>query len=120
MDKTNIKYLKSGLYSLDPARGPVIICKKDKEDHLRASDAVKLVQDGWADYVECLEDTLAPVQPIETTVPSIDAPWDAEDWNPRARDAKETLEKFALENLGIDIDRRKTVAVLIDELKRLM
>lgn len=47
-----IKFLKSGKYSIDPAKGPLVVCKEDEIEDLPEEYANVLIQIGWAEEFE--------------------------------------------------------------------
>lgn len=126
-----IKFLKRGLFSIDPVHGPVVKCAIGSEDDLPDKHALTLLEYGWAEAVsEAIdvseEQTPEPVETVAIesdydatpALSTIGAPWDMSDWDTKAKDAKAILEQYGKDHFGIDIDRRKSVKNIIKQLKQ--
>ena len=112
METSTIVYLKSGKFSIHPARGPILMCKKDEVVEIDSRHAEVLSEHKWAEILETEEPIQDPDDPI---VP----PWKQEDWDPEADDVKDRLEAYGLEVFDLDIDKRKSVSKIIEQLEDL-
>lgn len=126
-----IKFLKRGAFSVNPVFGPIIQCIKNEEADLPDNHALRLIKYKWAEAVAdaidaSTEQEPEPVETIDTEIEdnatpalsTIGAPWEVSDWNPKAKDAKSILEQYGKTYFGIDVDRRKSVANIIKQLKK--
>lgn len=107
-----IQFLRNGLFSLHPAFGPIVDCieggtfESDKPELLK-----DIIESGWAEEVNEGPDDSADTDPVI-------APWDMEDWKPRAKDAKQRLQDYANAlGLGLDLDLRSSIGTLINEIE---
>lgn len=118
METTTVIYLKSGKFAIHPARGPVVTCKKDEVVSINPDYAKVLADAGWAEIIEVEVEELEGEDVVKSegdTVP----PWEQEDWNPEADNAKDMLEAYGLGVFDVDIDKRKSVEKLIEQLQDL-
>lgn len=116
----SIVYLKSGKFSIHPARGPVLVCKKDLVADVPSEHADVLDNYGWAKILETEEEIIDDEgKDDDGDKVDIVPPWEQENWDPEADDAKDMLEAYGLEVFGVDVNKRKSIDNLIVELKEL-
>ena len=118
--KTSIIYLKTGKFSISPIHGPVALCKKDEIVEIDPGHAQVLADAGWAEILEdevvqSEDDSDGGKGDEDLPIP----PWNQEDCNPEADDAKDLLEVYGLEVFDTDIDKRKSVTKIIEQLEAL-
>ena len=103
-----IVFLKTGKFSVHPARGPVISCTKGEHCVVEDKDGEALIAYGQAEKV------------VEDGWRHIPKPWLDEGWDPKSRKAKDKLIAYGADVLGVRVDRRKRIKTIIRELEELL
>lgn len=103
-----IVFLKTGKFSIHPARGPVIDCRTGEKCSVQDTYAEVLIEHGMA------RNAIAPMARVK-----MDKPWLSEDFDPKARGAKDKLIAYASCVFGIKFDTRKRIKTIIRELEGL-
>lgn len=139
-----IRYLKTGNFSIHPVYGPVVMCREAETENeginICDGHGKILCAAGWAEEITVLpsEDnttigfkgditvegdiTIDETSDDETETSVEDEnlpPYLKKDWNPKAEDAKTILENYSMDKFEIDLDKRKSVDVLITEIEEL-
>lgn len=117
--ETTIAFLKTGKYAIHPARGPVIVCKEGDFADVSEEHAKVLGDAGWAEILEVEPAQGEGEDDDDNKNDPIVPPWEQEDWDPEVDDAKDRLEVYGLEVFDVDIDKRKSVAKIIEQLESL-
>lgn len=119
--QTTITYLKSGKFAMHPARGPVVMCKKGKTEQVPEEWAKMLEDAGWADIEEAPEEEVPEEDDGKGKGESdpVVPPWKQENWDPETDNAKDMLEAYGLGVFEINIDKRKSVSKIIEQLEEL-
>lgn len=97
-----IVLIKSGKFSFHPVYGPVKDCVKDEIVDILDAYAKQLIEAGWA-------------QEVNKLMP----PWEKTDWDQNGDDAKELLQSYVSIVYGTSIDKRKSVANIIKDIKKI-
>lgn len=114
---------KTGLFALHPVYGPVISCNTGEEIELDERAYVNdILASKWAtQVVDKTESQDVVAAPVKADNVVLTAPWDKLDWRPRAKDAKDQIQDYVnMLELGVDLDLRKSVRSLINDVKELM
>ena len=120
-----VVFLKTGNFSIDPVHGPVVSCIENEIADLPDKHAVVLIDYDWAEpsYEEDEPENSKEVKEeddSEETESEHDdinkmptPPWEEDDWDEEADDAKERLLAYADEHMDLEINKRKSVKNVI-------